>query len=187
MPYIITNPQENLFIHKNKNQSLSVTSSKQQAYNWNTFDKANNVLEHLPPSILINSSSWKITCTSSEKNTSMTSSLNSNLQTNQNLREEISKLKSSLQQELEQVREQLSQYDKEKEDVLHYIEFANLNAYQGYKVYNLLHEIMQDRRTAKDRILYLQILINKLSDTPLPPKERQYTPRALPTLFTQGI
>ena len=72
--------------------------------------------------------------------------------------------------------------------MLHYIEFNNLNACQGYKIYNLLHEIMKDRRAAKDKIEYLHNIMNNLDSATSPSEQsRTYKPRALPTLFTNGI
>lgn len=80
----------------------------------------------------------------------------------------------------------------EQQDILHYIEFNNLDVFKGYKAYKMLHDCRQRRRVIKDEITKLEIFrtstwdnlkdgkvterINKFDD-------REYTPRALTKLF----
>lgn len=44
----------------------------------------------------------------------------------------------------------LSDVDKEINDIYHYIEFSNLDAYRGWKAYKLLKEKLKERREIKD-------------------------------------
>lgn len=193
MSYIISDHQEKHFLHLNKNNSFSITTDRRQAYKWNTFNKANNVLVNLPNSLSFYTTTWKIIFDKqSSKTTSitptpiLTSSSKSTSKTS--LKEDIISFRKRLEDELNSLSEQLSDVDKEKEDVIHYIEFNTLNACQGYKIYNLLHEIMQDRREIKNKFSYIQSILDNLDSTILKNnKPHTYTPKALPTLFTEGI
>lgn len=55
--------------------------------------------------------------------------------------------------------------DREVSDITHFIEFNNLNAKNGYKIYKLLQTKLQERRKIKDDMSYMQIICsNKISD-----------------------
>lgn len=191
MPYIITDNQEKHFLHLNKNKSFSIVTDRKQAYKWNTFNKANNVLTNLPASLLFYTTNWKITLDNqSSQVTPLPISLTpiSPSSSKPSIKEDIISFRKRLEDELNSLSEQLSNIDKEKEDVVHYIEFNTLNACQGYKIYNLLHEIMQDRREIKNKYSYIQSILDNLDSTILKNnKPHTYTPKALPTLFTEGI
>lgn len=191
MPYIISDNQEKHFLHLNKNKSFSIVTDRKQAYKWNTFNKANNVLTNLPASLLLYTTNWKITLDSQSSQTTLP--LTPLVPTRSpspksSIKEDIISFRKKLEDELNSLSTQLSDIDKEKEDVVHYIEFNTLNACQGYKIYNLLHEIMQDRREIKNKYSYIQSILDNLDSTILKnDKPRTYTPKALPTLFTNGI
>ena len=86
-----------------------------------------------------------------------------------------------------------SNIDKEITDLQHYIEQKNLNAYEGFKVYKQLQNVLIQRRCIKDELLILKIIeeckmepdsisrtisrINGLSN-------RKYAPRILSELFS---
>ena len=62
--------------------------------------------------------------------------------------------------------QELSLVDKELCDIIHYIEFCNLNAAQGYKAYKMVKERRILRRKIKDEISILDsILGQKVSQT----------------------
>ena len=79
-------------------------------------------------------------------------------------------------------------------DVEHYIEFnvGKLNAFDGYKAYKLLQDVLVERRKVKDELQILQVVKDKMA---LPEdieniqervKElegRKYEPRELKYLF----
>lgn len=87
---------------------------------------------------------------------------------------------------------QLSTIDKEICDILHYIEFCNLNAAQGYKAYKMLKERRIKRRSIKNELDVLSIILSKkISETATDEIEkavagmdkRKYEPRVLNELF----
>lgn len=88
--------------------------------------------------------------------------------------------------------EQLSVVDKEICDILHYIEFCNLNAAQGYKAYKMLKERRIKRRSIKNELNVLNIILSKkISETATDEiakaiagmDKRRYEPRVMHELF----
>lgn len=86
----------------------------------------------------------------------------------------------------------LSNIDKELCDVLHYIEFCNLNAAQGYKAYKMIKERRIIRRSIKNELNVLNIILSKkISETATDEinkcvagmDKRTYEPRVLKELF----
>lgn len=87
---------------------------------------------------------------------------------------------------------QLSLVDKEICDILHYIEFCNLNAAQGYKAYKMLKERRIKRRSIKNELQVLDIILSKkisetvtdeIQNTVAYMDKRTYEPRVLNELF----
>lgn len=87
---------------------------------------------------------------------------------------------------------QLSEVDKELCDCLHYVEFCNLNAAQGYKAYKLIKERRIRRRIIKNELAVLDIILGKkisesITDEIVKSVEgldnRIYEPRVLKELF----
>lgn len=92
----------------------------------------------------------------------------------------------------EELNRQLSEVDKEICDCMHYIEFCNLNAAQGYKAYRMLKERRIRRRTIKNELAVLDIILGKrisesITDEILRQVQgldgRTYEPRVLKELF----
>lgn len=92
----------------------------------------------------------------------------------------------------EELNQKLSNIDKEICDLLHYIEFCNLNAAQGYKVYKMLKERRIIRRSIKNELNVLNIILSKkISETATDEinkcvagmDKRTYEPRVLKELF----
>lgn len=88
--------------------------------------------------------------------------------------------------------DQLSTVDKEICDILHYIEFCNLNAAQGYKAYKMLKERRIKRRSIKNELQVVDIILGKkISETATDEIEkaisgmdkRKYEPRVMRELF----
>lgn len=88
--------------------------------------------------------------------------------------------------------DQLSTVDKEICDILHYIEFCNLNAAQGYKAYKMIKERRIRRRSIKNELQVLDIILGKkISETATDEIEkvisgmdnRKYEPRVMRELF----
>lgn len=86
----------------------------------------------------------------------------------------------------------LSQVDKELCDIYHYIEFCNLNAAQGYKSYKMIKDRRIKRRSIKNELDILNIILGKkISDSVtdeiqkavLGMDKRKYEPRVMNELF----
>lgn len=87
---------------------------------------------------------------------------------------------------------QLSKVDQELSDVNHYIEFCNLNAAQGYKAYKMIKERRIKRRSIKNELQVVDIILSKkISETATDEIQkaiagmdrRTYEPRVLNELF----
>lgn len=89
----------------------------------------------------------------------------------------------------------LSTIDMEISDLMHYIEMANLNAANGYKVFAMLKERRIRRRRIKDDMVKFALLADAtleelisgalLASMQKIDNDRIYTPRQLPELFTE--
>ncbi len=86
----------------------------------------------------------------------------------------------------------LTTIEKEQTDLEHAIEFYNLNACEGFKLYKKLKEVRLERRKIKDSLTVISILEDSFSSSffEYPPskrvegiKNRKYKPRALKELF----
>lgn len=90
----------------------------------------------------------------------------------------------------------LSKLDMAVTDIEHYIEFNNLNARDGYKIYRKLHKILQQRRKLKSEQKIVNT-INKNKDSASAIKQivntikvesnHIYTPRIMQGLFSDGV
>ena len=87
---------------------------------------------------------------------------------------------------------QLSKVDQELSDINHYIEFCNLNAAQGYKAYKMIKDRRIIRRSIKNELDVLNIILGKkISETATDEiqkaisgmDKRTYEPRVLNELF----
>ena len=87
---------------------------------------------------------------------------------------------------------QLSKIDQELSDIDHYIEFVNLNAAQGYKAYRMIKDRRIIRRSIKNELDVLNIILGKkISETATDEiqkaiygmDKRTYEPRGLNELF----
>ena len=91
--------------------------------------------------------------------------------------------------------QEIQDIDLEISDVVHYIEFNNLNAREGYKIYKKLNELLCKRRSLKfeQRVVtsinsnhkaidYINNIISTINDC----KKDVYKPRILADLFKEG-
>jgi len=87
---------------------------------------------------------------------------------------------------------EMSEVDLKMTDILHYIEFTDLDVRRGYKIYKMLQEVLRDRRKIKNRqSLYdsmkahgislknIESVIHKIDEI----NHRDYTPRIMNELF----
>ena len=93
-----------------------------------------------------------------------------------------------------QLSDELSIYDRKVTDVEHYIEFnaGKLNAFDGYRAYKLLQDVLVERRKVKDELLILQVVKDKMAipedieniqERVKELEGRKYEPRELKYLF----
>ena len=89
--------------------------------------------------------------------------------------------------------QQLSKLDKIINDLTHFIEFNDLNASQGYKMYKMLHDFLNQRREVKDLLSKIQMINSNFEDIEncdisefKSYNDRSYTPRVLDELFKNG-
>jgi len=75
----------------------------------------------------------------------------------------------------------LSDIDKEINDIYHYIEFSDLDAYRGWKAYKMLKDKLNERRKIKDSLdsatRFSQTIKAKRSKIKNEHKTKKYTPR----------
>lgn len=92
----------------------------------------------------------------------------------------------------EELLKQLHDLEDEKIDIEHYIEFQNLNAAQGYKASNELKKCRIKRRTVKNELLVLEIILQQKLEKMLEEEiqrrivsldNRTYKPRIRTDLF----
>lgn len=92
----------------------------------------------------------------------------------------------------EELVNQLSNIDKELSDLLHYIEFCNLNAAQGYTAYKMVKERRIKRRSIKNELTVVEAILNKKISESLTDEimktvkaldQRVYEPRVITELF----
>lgn len=92
----------------------------------------------------------------------------------------------------EELVNQLSNIDKELSDLLHYIEFCNLNAAQGYTAYKMVKERRIKRRSIKNELTVVEAILNKkisesvtdeIMKTVRSLDQRSYEPRVIAELF----
>lgn len=92
----------------------------------------------------------------------------------------------------EELVQQLSKVDKELSDIEHYIEFSNLNAYQGYQAAKMIKDRRIIRRGIKNELTVINIILGKrISETAQEEitkcinglDHRTYNPRVLDKMF----
>jgi hypothetical protein len=101
--------------------------------------------------------------------------MDSKLVENMNLEEDVSVLVSNLKniegeykKILNKYSEDFSEQDKKQQDILHYLEFNNLNSVAAYRLMKELKEVRLKRRTAEDTVnllnnIALQLKFNSKS------------------------
>lgn len=98
----------------------------------------------------------------------------------------------AVKNEIQKLSNELSDVDMEISDINHYIEFNELNAYEGWLAYKMLNIRYKKRRVIKDKLFILK----RMSDCKLNSREvselvdsvgllstREYVPRKLDNLF----
>ena len=85
----------------------------------------------------------------------------------------------------------LSMLDQKINDIYHFIEFSNLNAVDGYKIYKKLQETLKQRRYTKNKLSDINNLISLINYSKIKDikeqielnENKKYNPRILTELF----
>lgn len=94
------------------------------------------------------------------------------------------------------VSQELSDIDLEVSDLMHYIEFASLDVFNGYRAYKILHDLLVKRRHLKDEHKIInainnnQVAVENISSILSVIEEcrnKKYIPRKTPELFERGL
>ena len=189
--YVITNGTN--YISYDKNQKMTVVSKKELAKRF-TQTKAKNFIRNLIGTM--KNLGYYIE-PDFETNQLIEQNLNKADKEIQNIFSRVQEFESYMQ-EIDKKRDalthEMSKVDAEIEDILHAAEFYNLNAYEGYKLYKMLHDARIRRRKLKDYIEIVgyvenatgkELAENKGSKSILGKMTREYSPRVLKELFNR--
>lgn len=170
-------------------KTFSLTTDYKKAYQWQTKEKALNVLNDLMRSSIKKNidETFKIVKTENENK-------EFNLDFDiKDLTEELKDKVNQLNQRKDYLLKNLSLVDQETSDCLHCAENYVLNASQGYKLYKMLHELRIKRREIKNELASItQILNSKIEYNSIVQLndnidniygERPYIPRVVNDLF----
>lgn len=184
MAYIIGNSKEKRYlIYIPQTNRWSTTSQRCKAYTTPSYEKATNILKHLPKSIrpeslsiIGNDQPVHINNTNVDsKNTCIIDDLT-----------KINTVKSNLINRKKELADLIGQCNLEQSDILHAAEFYSFNVVDGYRIYKMLHDVRVRRRNYIEEIEQINRVLNsKLSDASIAAEkpEKQYTPRILKGLF----
>lgn len=192
--YVITNSKGS-YIGKDGSKYVPIKSFK-KAIQWAELSKANNVLSHGLNNKL--RGEYNVVAIEDSSNRDIVNTIDVAIEDNnigywENRLQDVFSLTNDAQNRFVELNDALSTVDKKITDVQHYIEFNNLNASEGWKCFNLLQSLLRERRTIKDeRETLKKILdygfnkknIEQLCKELKTTKEKIYTPRALPELFS---
>jgi hypothetical protein len=188
MSYIIQ--CEGSYITKTKNGERSLTTDISRAELYVSKEKANNIINCLPKRF-----PQKKSCHVTEYNTT-------DIINNEYTEIDMGTFKSTLNDLSEQIKtmkgnnewlhRQQSIVDQEISDILHYIEFYNFNACQGWKLAKTLKDLRLKRRSIKNQLEVLHIInthtggmmgAGRTSLALYNVEHKEYTPRVLKDLF----
>lgn len=172
----------------------TLTTDINRACVFKNADKANNLMSKAKPGVA-KGKSYQI-CETSGSNIRVNNSKSEYLPVDFN---ETTELLNSLEDKLYALNnnvdywnEELSRVDKKICDLMHYIEFNNFSACDGYKLAKALKECRQERRVIKNKLEYTSIIKassckmiaqGKTLDSIRGLENKSYTPRVLKELF----
>lgn len=179
-----------------ENGKPDLTNTLQTAYKWRRKDRAENYLSNIPQN-----SDYKVQFIDDEHkrvNKQLIDDIDINLQTDihySDLEQWIISL-SEITDGFTQINEALIQATNDKKriekaicDLMHYVEFGNFNAYQGFRLFRILQNLLRQRRSYKDIIFVLRNISEKSNDTDyiywcaIQLKCRNYKPKILKNMF----
>lgn len=156
MPYIICNNDN--YIKKIKNH-FGIVSTMADATKWNDITKANNICKNNIKN-LVKTYGLEVKYISQENH--MLNPIAKSIEPKYNILDKVKEI-STFAKEIEERRlyliEMIHNIDLEIVDIEHVAEFYTLNASQGYKLYKMLHDARIKRRTYKDELQKIDLLL----------------------------
>lgn len=191
--YVLTNGR-NYLMYDSNNKIVS-TTNKSKAIKFGLKDKAINLLNNLPKNLkFLGYRLEEIEC-DTEQTEKVEPSLPKGFPTYQDILHKVEDFE-CWYQDLMSYQKQIASYlelcEGQQLDIEHAIEFKSCNACEGYKLYKMLHDIRNNRRSAKDALMILQILEETFGDSMDKTKAskriqglstRTYRPRAILEVF----
>lgn len=203
--YAITNSEKTVWVCKDKSGAYSLTTDKGKAVIFDTKPSADTVFKS-NLSKLIKSKGVEVKAVTLQisgadvkpvKEVAVTKEVaatHTDISSSKHIISILTDAAAKLNCRHAELVEEESRYDREKTDVEHYIELnaGKLNAFEGYKAYKLLQDILLKRRKVKDEIQILNVVRDKMAITDdiesinervSELESRSYTPRELHYLF----
>ncbi len=189
MEYIICKDEN--YVACDLNRKYSIVHSVKEAYKWKSIDKAYNALHHLPKKY--NQYHFKVE--SVTENNSVIDPIKNPYILNYKIIDKVKEIATFIK-EIEARKIYLEKIINVTEleiiDIEHAAEFYNLNASQGYKIYKMLHEVRNKRRSYKDELQQIELILGtEISESNFDNLEkringmdyRRYVPRVNKELF----
>lgn len=175
MLYIITNRKKGLYIRLNTNGQPE-TCTKERAQKFDE-EKARRILQNLPKTMRRNN--FRLEPVVDENKTVpiqkvKRESINNGTERvteSRNIKYWIDKiinlngLSEDAENKKQKLKKQLKNLEDEQQDLLHYIEFANFNAVQGWKLAHDLKICRGKRRKIKNELDVIQFILNHEIDS----------------------
>lgn len=192
MPYIICN-NDNYLAQDIKN-GFSIVHSEEEAFKWQKIDKANNVCKkYCQTNKQVKKYHLEVKYVSQENK--VLNPVAKPIELGYDILDKVKEI-STFTKEIEERRlylmEMVHNIDLEIVDIEHAAEFYILNASQGYKLYKMLHDARIQRRSYKDELEKINLLLGtsirstnmeNLHKSIVRMEHRQYTPRVNKELF----
>ena len=190
MPYIICNNDN--YLHRNKNNHLSIVHTMEDATTWSDAQKADNICIFNAKE-LVQKYGLEVKYVSQENKVVNPPAKPIELEYDiLDKVKEISEFTKQIEERRLYLMEMIHTVDLEIVDIEHAAEFYNLNASQGYKLYKLLHDARNRRREYKNELEKINLSLGtsirstnmeNLQRGILGLDNRQYTPRINKELF----
>lgn len=175
LSYIITNRKKGLYICLN-DKGQAETCSKEKAQRFDDI-KARHILQNLPKRMKRNN--FRLEPVADEKKTipiqkikresinngtkKVTESINIKYWVDKIVN--LNGLSEDAESKKKELKIQLRDLEDEQQDLLHYIEFANFNAVQGWKIAHDLKICRNKRRKIKNELEVIQFILNHEIDS----------------------
>ena len=194
--YIITNDAKTVFVYKDSNGKYVLTTNKSQALIFDNKTTANSVFRSSISAALKNKGLGVVSVELKmvDESTLAAPVNNEDFGSSAYIVSVVLDAISKMNDRRSELVNELSKYDRQIQDIEHYIEFnvGKLNACDGYRAFKMLQDTLVERRKIKNELEIVQVVGDKMAlsedilniDEQLQKqKNKQYTPRELVYLF----